>query len=135
YIFGPWQNRHCHNFSFVRRITADGGPRSFGPPREVLLKVCDLQEEENPSTLVIYENNVKLEEVYSETGGYHSAVTLGNNRVAPLIYEYDFGDCWEHKITFLKAESARAERPLVKEAVGCGPVDDSGGIKGWNAVK
>lgn len=35
----------------------------------------------------------------------------------------------------MKSELARAARPLVKEAVGCGPVEDSGGIPGWNRVK
>lgn len=83
-----------------------------------------------------------------------------NGAIAPLVYAYDFGvsnthflyaqdelgiferlnrnlqgSCWDHKITFVGTELARAARPIIKKAVGCGPIENCGGIHGWNRVK
>ncbi|KIJ29716.1 hypothetical protein M422DRAFT_268844 [Sphaerobolus stellatus SS14] len=134
YIFGPWQNCHLHTFSFLKELGNQRIRSDFSIRKEILLELCHEGDVEYVSQNWFDEREVKLSDVYEEDGRLRSKIMVNGN-FAPLLYEYDFGDGWEHKITFVKSELARAARPLVKEAVGCGPVEDSGGIQGWNKVK
>lgn len=134
YIFFPWKNCHLHSFEFLKRL-ADAPVRfDLGFRKEVLLELCHPGDVEYVSQNWFDERKVKLSDVFAQNGRHRSQV-LVDGAFAPLLYEYDFGDGWEHKITFLRSELARAARPLVKEAVGCGPLEDSGGVHGWNEIK
>lgn len=132
YIFLPWQNYHLHTFQFlkdhpVRFNSVDG--------QEILL---ELGREGDGGSFDSYnwfdERKVKLSDVFGVDGRLRSQI-LYNGDISPLLYRYDFGDNWEHKITFVKSELARAARPIVKDAVGCGPVEDCGSSYGWERVK
>lgn len=133
YIFLPWQNTHLHMFQFCKQVGTAQGQPDFGFSREVLLELCP-EGDASTSDRWYEERNIRLSDVYGEGGRLRPRILIDGN-VAPLLYQYDFGDNWEHKITFVKSELARAARPLVKEAYGCGPVEDSGGIEGWKRVK
>lgn len=57
------------------------------------------------------------------------------NEKDSLIYEYDFGDGWEHKITLEKIVpwDTDAVLPLCIKAKGACPPEDVGGIWGYNS--
>lgn len=50
-----------------------------------------------------------------------------------IIYEYDFGDGWEHEVVLEAASSAAGEKPAVRVLAGKGacPPEDVGGIGGY----
>ncbi len=55
-----------------------------------------------------------------------------------MVYTYDFGDDWEHKIVVEKILPADPNAPTVRCTAGRGmaPLEDSGGVWGWaNLVK
>ena len=58
---------------------------------------------------------------------------LGSGREA-LVYTYDFGDDWEHRITLLGVEPSEGEGglPRCTGATGRAPDEDSGGVWGWS---
>ena len=82
------------------------GKRRFGDPR------VDLDDED--------ETQVKLSEL----------LPLGKNR---FIYQYDFGDSWEHelKVTPAKPAEAALERPLCLGGELACPPEDCGGVMGY----
>jgi len=126
YIFGPWQNIHPHSFAFVPSAMS-GTPE---PPPKTVLKIVQLEDKEEGED----EGDVKLTDIYDPDGALRSKVT-SHGSVVPLIYGYDVGDGWKCKITFQDSEKVREARPLVKNAVGCAPIEDCGGIHSWNEVK
>jgi len=67
------------------------------------------------------ERRTKLGEVAGEVG-------------ASLLYEYDFGDGWEHLITVEKVEptDATAAYPRCTDGRRCGPPEDCGGAWGYS---
>ncbi|KZP18782.1 hypothetical protein FIBSPDRAFT_583706 [Athelia psychrophila] len=44
-------------------------------------------------------------------------------------------DNWEHKLVFKGSKLARDARPLFTAIYGCAPVEDAGGLYGWEEVK
>ena len=56
-------------------------------------------------------------------------------RDAPLEYEYDFGDCWEHAITVVGRADAATDYFRCLDGEGHGVAEDVGGTKGWEALK
>ena len=59
---------------------------------------------------------------------------LGSSREA-LVYTYDFGDDWEHRITLLGLEEVSEDvgaLPRCTGATGRAPEEDSGGVWGWS---
>lgn len=64
------------------------------------------------------------------------ARALGSSREA-LVYTYDFGDDWEHRITLLGVEEASeavGALPRCTGATGRAPEEDSGGVGGWSEL-
>jgi hypothetical protein len=53
-----------------------------------------------------------------------------------FTYLYDFGDSWEHKVTVSKITSAAGDerRPLCLGGERSGPLEDSGGIWGYEDI-
>ena len=66
------------------------------------------------------ERRIRLREVLRKT----------NER---MVYEYDFGDGWEHDIVLETISSAASEKPAVRVLAGKGacPPEDVGGIGGY----
>lgn len=65
-----------------------------------------------------------------------SAYSLGEVLPAEgdsMVYTYDFGDDWEHKITVEKVLPAKPQAPVARCTGGRGaaPAEDSGGVWGW----
>lgn len=48
-----------------------------------------------------------------------------------VIYEYDFGDSWEHIITFEKVVKSKAFQATYLEGYGERPPEDVGGVSGF----
>ncbi len=53
---------------------------------------------------------------------------------APMEYEYDFGDCWVHKIKIVGRADA-SDRFVCLEGAGHGVAEDAGSTSGWEALK
>ncbi|PYI40182.1 hypothetical protein CVS30_01305 [Arthrobacter psychrolactophilus] len=68
-----------------------------------------------------------------------NAYTLGGVLPAEgdfMEYTYDFGDNWEHLVKVEKILPADAQAPLARctGGRGRGPVEDSGGVRGWSTI-
>jgi Plasmid pRiA4b ORF-3-like protein len=50
------------------------------------------------------------------------------------LYVYDFGDCWEHRITFEKVIDDEFSRPFCIAATGACPPEDIGGSHGYHEM-
>ncbi|KIY44789.1 hypothetical protein FISHEDRAFT_50671, partial [Fistulina hepatica ATCC 64428] len=138
YAFGPWQLCHLHEFNFTLSKPNRSGKISLGMQRDVL-KLLDRHDAEEAEELITnarveLEDRVYLKDVFDPHGRLHNVVTR-NGSILPLIYLYDFGDNWEHLITFKGEKLAVAARPLFSSAVGYGPAEDAGGVTGWQDVK
>jgi len=75
--------------------------------------------------------------VHSQTPEVHSNKTkLGKVLENPdyagagLEYEYDFGDCWAHRIEVLGRADATAKFECI-DGEGHGVAEDAGSIQGW----
>lgn len=51
-----------------------------------------------------------------------------------LQYNYDFGDNWNHSITYL-GKGPRTEKFRCIDGEGHGPAEDAGGLTGWGELK
>lgn len=65
----------------------------------------------------------------------HQVLDDPSYRNAPMQYEYDFGDCWEHQMT----HETRAEKATdffqCKTGEGHGVAEDVGSANGWEELK
>jgi hypothetical protein len=50
---------------------------------------------------------------------------------APLVYEYDFGDCWRHEIVTLGIAEGAKNEITCTEGARAAPPEDSGGVGGY----
>ncbi|KAF8649267.1 hypothetical protein AX16_005919 [Volvariella volvacea WC 439] len=131
YAMGPWQCCHLHEFMF-----ATGEVDAFWRPTGEKLKIMpqDLLDDNASGAPKEAEENLKLSAVYGAGAPLRDLIFDGR-KFAPLYYLYDFGDNWLHKLVFKGPKLARAARPLFSLAIGCGPVEDSGSVYGWQGVK
>lgn len=110
-IVFDWQNRHLHSFSVMRK-----GDKNL---KIVMDDEPETMEFANASKdTVVQERFVSLSEIFP----HHSEV----------IYEYDFGDCWKHKITLEKTCTSTAPYAKLIESKGERPPEDVGGLYGFN---
>ena len=104
-----WQDRHLHVFRLIRK--GNRKPLSIGIPTEESAKH------------VLPDWEVPLSERLDEPG-------------AEMIYEYDFGDGWEHKV-LLEAIMLKEEDAVYPRCVGgertC-PPEDCGGPPGYEEL-
>ena len=56
-------------------------------------------------------------------------------RNAPLQYEYDFGDCWEHQLTHVSRADEATGSFQCTDGEGHGVAEDVGSINGWKDLK
>lgn len=105
-----WQNSHLHEFVVDReqnmplKIVMDDDPET--------MEYIELDEYE-----IRQERFIALEDVFPEFG--------------EVIYEYDFGDSWEHIITIEKAVESKAFQAVYLEGNGERPPEDVGGAWGF----
>ncbi|KAG6329400.1 hypothetical protein ID866_9689 [Astraeus odoratus] len=142
YTFG-WQHCHLHYFMFEP-------PRRPQPPeerglfsfeiREQLLEVhMGTPEDEYDEGIIrsnfrISENEIRLCDVWDERGRYRQHA-MKEGRLGECYYLYDFGDNWEHQVTFVSSTTLESDTLKVVEVRGAGALDDAGGVTGWEDVK
>lgn len=106
-----WYNGHLHQFIYY-------------PNASDYVKIinADLEEfEEDPSSFSD-EKNVTISEFLSKCKTLH--------------YEYDFGDGWDVEIKCTDQNSDEVlDEPVYLGGVGQQPVEDCGGIDGWEVIK
>jgi hypothetical protein len=76
----------------------------------------------HPETPEVGASKVKLGKVLEQYKG------------APIEYEYDFGDCWEHEITMV-GRAAATEVFVCTGGEGHGVAEDVGSDRGWQNLK
>jgi hypothetical protein len=52
-----------------------------------------------------------------------------------MIYTYDYGDCWEHRITLKEISKARLSGVIYLGGEGACPPEDCGGVAGYEDFK
>lgn len=107
-----WDDSHPHDFATVG---TRGRTRRFAPPEVVdaLGPVADPPQDEGATRL---------------------AELVGPRR-GRLRYQYDFGDGWDHLITVVGSEPAEGMAlPRCVAGAGAAPLEDSGGVWGWNEM-
>ena len=102
-----WED--CHLYA-VRCLDRQGQPRVIvGPDRE-----AEDLDAEPPSGVVLSE-----------------LLDASKPRTAAMEYEYDFGDGWIHDVELLGPAQLAAGTIACVDGVGRGPVEDSGGPRGY----
>jgi hypothetical protein len=76
----------------------------------------------HPETPEVGASKVKLGKILEQYKG------------APIEYEYDFGDCWEHEITMV-GRAAATEVFVCTGGEGHGVAEDVGSDRGWQNLK
>lgn len=101
-----WTNSHLHHF----RI----GEQHYGDPLLMAENFEDMEYEDSTAT--------KLSDILPKTG-----------RRFRFLYEYDFGDSWQHEALFEKKVEAEAGRkyPLCEDGARACPPEDVGGTWGY----
>jgi len=105
-----WQNYHLHMFearkqgSKVKRIVMDDDPETLG---------CM----DPDSCEILQDRFTALEEIFPNYDG--------------IMYEYDFGDSWQHKITLEQIVSSDALEATYLDGRGERPPEDVGGAWGY----
>lgn len=70
---------------------------------------------------------------------YKNAILMGKHKLSDylpqyhnIIYTYDYGDNWEHKISLVRViENHNAQSPYLLESIGQAPPEDVGGVGGF----
>lgn len=101
-----WTNSHLHQFEI--------GKQYYGDPM--------LMEEDFDERGFKDSTTTRLRDVVPE-----------NRKRFRFLYEYDFGDGWEHEVLFERRPAAdpEAEYPLCTEGAGACPPEDIGGTWGY----
>jgi hypothetical protein len=101
-----WMNSHLHDFAI--------GKQRFGHPELLQENFDDLDYEDSTTTFL------------------NELVPSGRKQLR-ILYQYDFGDSWEHEVLFEgcpPAEEGRAY-PLCLEGKRACPPEDCGGVGGY----
>lgn len=101
-----WTNSHLHHFRFGKQLFAD----------PILMK------EDMKELNIIDSTRTKISKILPKTADRFS-----------FIYEYDFGDCWEHEILFegCPKKETGIKYPLCVEGERACPPEDVGGTRGF----
>ena len=83
---------------------------------------------------IITHPGTMCEEVYTNSARFklEKYYSAGNEK---LIYTYDFGDCWKHKIKLEKIFSQSLISPVCLGGEGACPPEDCGGVAGFEDFK
>jgi len=101
-----WTNSHLHHFKI--------GEQLYGDPE------------------LMQENFEEMEYLDSTTTKISDILPKNGKRVS-FIYEYDFGDSWEHEVLIegVVPSDSKAKYPLCLEGARACPPDDCGGVWGY----
>ncbi|KZP24118.1 hypothetical protein FIBSPDRAFT_951426 [Athelia psychrophila] len=135
-----WTDSHLHSFTCVEMPSGRTRRDAYSARKELLLisgkdglgygdDMFPLEEVPTED-----ENKLKLSDVYEPTGRLYN-VAVPRGEPSALMYLYDFGDNWEHQLLFKGSKPARAARPVFTAVSGCAPVEDCGGVYGWDNIK
>ncbi len=104
-----WLNYHLYQFS----EKGYGSPEVIGVPSD---------EDDFMGYKTVDSSKVKLNQVFKAVG-------------QKLLYNYDFGDDWEHRITLEAITDEAATTPRLLKAKGTCPPEDCGGPWGYENLK
>ncbi|MDS3862234.1 plasmid pRiA4b ORF-3 family protein [Thermosynechococcaceae cyanobacterium BACA0444] len=111
-----WEDYHLHHFMVGDRRSRDGGHIYFYQPPALFDD--DFLKDDELNTF-LDEGKFKLNQLLKA-------------EKETIIYEYDFGDSWEHLITLEKIlPPAPMPHPICIKAVRACPPEDCGGIWGY----
>lgn len=120
-VFG-WENEHLYEF-------ANNGPKSLSGFRE---PVFIEPAEDSGSMFSMFGPTLGKKSVDS------SKARVGDFFLKPsdfMVYTYDFGDNWEHKVTLESIDQNALEAPDLIDGAGLCPPEDCGGFPGWDHLK
>ena len=102
-----WTNSHLHHFMI--------GEQLYGDPELMKENFEEMAYKDSTTT--------KISDILPKTGKRFS-----------FIYEYDFGDCWEHEVLFEGCPKPEAGRqyPICLEGERACPPEDVGGVGGYD---
>lgn len=105
-----WEDSHLHRFV----LSADGDEVAFMPSTVIEMGYA-------PDPEIVPEDDVEIGNLLARPGQDE------------LYYEYDFGDGWEVHISVAAIDDDEAEQPpvMILDGTGVAPLDDVGGIPGW----
>ncbi|KIJ62755.1 hypothetical protein HYDPIDRAFT_29911 [Hydnomerulius pinastri MD-312] len=142
YTFG-WQYCHLHQWTFEPRrrppTRQNRGLISLDH-RETLLAIhmgTDEDEDDDWGATArarLGEKEIRMCDVWNERGMYRAAASK-DGRLGSCYYLYDFGDHWDHEVTLVESTNLPSRKLKVIAAEGAGPLEDAGGIRGWDEVK
>ena len=98
-----WTNSHLHHFHL--------GEQLYGDPQLIRENFKEMAYKDSTTTTI--------SDILPKTGKRFS-----------FVYEYDFGDCWEHEVLFEGCPKSEAGRqyPICLEGERACPPDDVGGV-------
>jgi hypothetical protein len=129
-----WTNSHLHHF----RI----GEQLYGDPLLMAENFEDMGYGDSTTTKlsnILYGDPLLMAENFEDMG-YGDSTTTKLSDILPegrrrfrLLYEYDFGDSWQHEVLFEKRVEAEAGQkyPLCLEGARACPPEDVGGPWGY----
>lgn len=102
-----WDKCHLHDFTFVEGVTD-----------QPVVRLVMSEEDRSYDDNAVVETGHRLSEYFPE--------------YRELIYAYDMGDNWEHRIELVREiDSYHEESPYLLEAIGQAPPEDVGGVPGF----
>jgi len=102
-----WKNRHLHDFQILDNDTS-----------QPFIRLVMSEEDRSYDEEAILETGHRLSEYFPEH--------------REIIYVYDMGDNWEHRVEFVREiTNHQEESPFLLEACGQAPPEDVGGVPGF----
>jgi len=101
-----WRNCHLHHFRIGKQL--------YGDPMLLAESFEELNYEDSTTTLL-------------------SDILPNSSKRFRFVYEYDFGDSWDHEVLFEGSPKVEADRkyPLCIEGERASPPEDIGGVHGY----
>ncbi|MBD1382197.1 plasmid pRiA4b ORF-3 family protein [Metabacillus arenae] len=113
-----WKNRHLYDF-YIYPINTDGKVIAINQDRPIVNLVCDEEA-------FHYQGDVPMK---MDTG-----IKLSEYLPAKIVYNYDFGDSWQHTIEVVRViENFDLNYPICIDGEGAAPPEDVGGEQGYKA--
>jgi len=129
-----WANVHLYRFQILNlRATshtyASTGRRNVVPK---VLMALDGPGMDDPS---IFDDEDEIRNKSSEVK-ISDVFEVAKYRNKHIQYLYDFGDDWDHKVTFIgRADQAASDTIVCLEGEGGSVSEDCGGVWGWESMK
>lgn len=101
-----WTNSHLHQFNIDGRFYADPG---------------------------LFADPVAEEEILDSRATFISSIVTNDSGPLKFLYEYDFGDSWEHEVVIEGSRKRKPKRryPVCLDGARNCPPEDVGGVRGY----